>query len=92
MDKEVREVRNLAKHNKRNIMYKTVDIDLQGANYPLVIKGVGAKAIKLELYIHYEDILNEHDSKVLEGILWDKINRVYPDNHSTTIGDKRVYY
>lgn len=92
MDKEVKEVSNLAKHNKRNIMYKSVDIDLQGANYSLIIKGVGAKAIKLELYIHYEDILNEHDSKVLEGILWDKINRVYPDNHSTTIGNKRVFY
>ena len=92
MDKKTREVRNLAKHNKRNIMFKTVEIDLDGAKYPLIIKGVGAKAIKLELYIYYEDILNEHDSKVLEGMLWDKIDRVYPDTKSTTIGDKRVYY
>lgn len=92
MDKEVKEVRNLAKHNKRNIMYKTVELDLNGAKYPLMIKGVGAKAIKLELYIHYESILNEHDTKVLEGILWDKINTVYPDPKSTTIGDKRVFY
>ena len=92
MNKEVREVRNLAKHNKRNIMYKTVDLKANGDTYPLVIKGVGAKAIKLELYIYYEDILNEHDSKVLEGLLWDKINRVYQDPKSTTIGDKRVYY
>ena len=92
MDKETREVRNLAKHNKRNLMYKTVEIDLKGAEYPLMIKGVGEKAIKLELYIYYENILNEHDSKVLEGILWNKINKVYPDPKSTTIGDKRVYY
>lgn len=92
MDKETREVRNLAKHNKRNIMYKTVEIDLNGDKYPLIIKGVGAKAIKLEMYIYYEDILNEHDSKVLEGILWDKINRVYKDTNSTTIGDRRVFY
>lgn len=92
MDKEVREVRNLAKHNKRHIMYKTVEIDLNGDTYPLVIKGVGAKAIKLELYIHYEDILNEHDKRVLEGLLWDKLNRVYPDTNSTTIGDRRVFY
>ena len=73
-------------------MYKTVELDLNGDTYPLIIKGVGAKAVKLELYIYYEDILNEHDSKVLEGILWDKINKVYPDPKSTTIGDKRVYY
>lgn len=92
MDKEVREVRNLAKHNKRNIMYKSVELKSNGDTYPLVIKGVGAKAIKLELYIYYEDILNEHDSKVLEGILWDKINRVYKDTQSTSIGNKRVFY
>ena len=92
MDKEVREVRNLAKHNKSNIMVKTIDLDLNGKEYPLMIKGVGAKSIKLELYIYYEDILNEHDKQVLEGLLWDKINKVYPDKKSTTIGDKRIYY
>lgn len=92
MDKEVREVKNLAKHNKRNIINKSLDLNISGYDYPTFIKGVGAKAIKLELYIYYEDILNEHDNKVLEGLLWDKINKVYPDTNSTTIGEKRVFY
>ena len=73
-------------------MYNTIEIDSNGTKYPLIIKGVGAKAIKLELYIHYEDILKEHDSKVLESILWDKLNTVYPDTQSTTIGDKKIFY
>ena len=92
MDKETRELRNLAKHNKNNIMFKSVDIDIGDNTYSPIIKGVGAKAIKLELYIYYEDILNEHDKRVLEGILWEKINRIYPDNKSTTIGEKRIFY
>lgn len=92
MDKEVRELRNLAKHNKRNIMNKSVDLEINGNEYTSFIKGVGSKAVKLELYIYYEDILNEHDKKVLEGILWDKISRVYPDPKSTTIGNRRVFY
>lgn len=92
MNKEVREVRNLAKHNKNNIMFKSLDIEIGNSQYSPIIKGVGAKAIKLELYIYYEDILNKHDKEVLEGILWEKINRVYPDTKSTTIGHKRVYY
>lgn len=92
MDNEIKEFRNLAKHNKRNIMNKSIELDINGNEYTTFIKGVGAKAIKLELYVYYEDILSDHDKKVLEGLLWDKISRVYPDNHSTTIGDKRVFY
>lgn len=92
MDKETREVRNLARHNRNNIMHKSLDINIGGADYSPIIKGVGAKSIKLELYIYYEDILNKHDTQVLEGILWDKINKVYPDAKSTTIGNRRVFY
>ena len=92
MDKEVIEVRNLARHNKRNIMNKSIDIDCDGDEYSLIIRGVGAKTVKLELYVPYEDLLHEHDSKVIEGLLWDKINRVYDDLHCATIGEKLVSF
>lgn len=92
MDKKVREVRNLAKHNKKNIMFKSLDIDIGGNEYSPIIKGVGSQSIKLELYVYYEDILNEHDTRVLEGLLWDKINRVYSDTKSTNIGERSVFY
>ncbi len=92
MDKEVLEVRNLARHNKKHLINKSVDIKVNDSEYKLYIKGVGAKAIKLEMYLHYDKLLTNHDKEYIESILWDKINRVYTDVKSTTIGTKRIFY
>lgn len=92
MDKEVQELRNLARHNKRHLMNKSIDIELKKSDYPLFIKGVGAKAIKLELYLNYDTILENKNSGYLEQILHDKINRVHQDTKSTMIGSKRIFY
>lgn len=48
---DIQEFRNLARHNKRNVMYKKVRINLNGFPYELMIKGVGKQSIKLELYL-----------------------------------------
>ncbi len=87
---ETRELKNLAKHNKNNVMYKKVRITLNEHEYELIIKGVGNKAIKLELYLLYERILTNKDSGIIEGILWEKLNKVYHKEAPQTIGNKRV--
>ena len=71
-------------------MYKKVRINLGETPYELIIKGVGNKAIKLELYLNYETILNNKDSGTIESILWDKLNTVYHKEAPQTIGDRRV--
>ena len=73
-------------------MNKSIDIEIQEDNYTLFIKGVGGKAIKLELYLNYETLLENKNSGYLEQKIYKKINRVYRDTHSTTIGTKRVFY
>ena len=91
LKEDIRELRNLAKHNKRHIMNNSLDISIEDIKYIAYIKGVGAKAVKLELYISYEDMLKSKDHP-LEHMLMDKINRVYEDVHSTEIGQRRVFY
>ena len=92
MDKEVKELRNLARHNRNNIMNKSITICINGKEYSFLIKGVGAKAIKLECYFSYEDILKNHDNNAIESKLWNKINTIYKDVHTTSIGNKSIFY
>ena len=75
--REIDELRNLALHNKSAVMYKKVRLDVDDSEYEFQIKGVGKKAIKLELYLGYERILSDKDGGVLEKLLWDKLNTVY---------------
>ena len=74
---EVTEFKNLAKHNKSNIMYKKVRIKFGSVEYDFIIKGVGQKAVKLELYCDYASILTNKDNGVIEKRLYDKISAIY---------------
>lgn len=76
-NKEKTEFKNLAKHNKPNIMYKKLRIKFKDVEYAFIIKGVGQKAVKLELYCDYESILKRKDDGVIEKRLYDKISAIY---------------
>lgn len=76
-NQEKTEFKNLAKHNKPNIMYKKVRIKFKDVEYEFIIKGVGQKAVKLELYCDYESILKNKDNGIIESRLYDKISAIY---------------
>ena len=76
-NKEKSEFKNLAKHNKQNIMYKKLRIKFGSVEYDFIIKGVGQKAVKLELYCDYESILRNKDDGIIEKRLYDKISAIY---------------
>lgn len=79
--KEVSEFKNLAKHNKQNIMYKKLRIKFGSVEYDFIIKGVGQKAVKLELYCNYESIMANKDDGVIEKRLYDKISAIYENGN-----------
>lgn len=87
---ELRELKNLARHNKSNVLHKKIRLNVNGNEYELIIKGVGNKAVKLELYLNYERILSNKDIGIIEGVLWEKLNKVYHKEAPQTIGNKRV--
>lgn len=74
---QIQELRNTARLNKKNLMGKTIISNIDGSDYALKITGVGAKAIRLELHLHYNEILKFHHHKHLEERIYDKINTVY---------------
>ena len=71
------EFKNLALHNKKDVMFKKVRIKFENNEYDFIIKGVGQKAVKLELYCYYESILKNKDDGIIEKRLYDKINTIY---------------
>lgn len=76
-NQEKKEFKNLARHNKENVMYKNVRIKFGNNEYDFIIKGVGQKAVKLELYCNYESILANKDDGIIEKRLYDKISAIY---------------
>ena len=90
LKKETRELRNVAYRNKSNVKRRRVTMKLNGCDYDLHIRGVGTKSVKLELFVHYEDIVKDKDDP-LNKLLWDILTEVYKDTKSTTIGERRVF-
>ena len=74
---ETSEFKNLAKHNKENVMHKKMRVKFGDKEYDFIIKGIGQKAVKLELYCYYESILRNKDDGVIEKRLYDKISAIY---------------
>lgn len=87
---EVRELRNVSKHNKIQAKKRKVRVIVDDVEYEFRIRGIGNKAVKLELYVHYEDIIKSKNNPI-EKILWEILTDVYEDTKSTTIGERRVF-
>ena len=85
-DMEISELKNLSFKNKPNLMYKKIRFSVDGIDYESIIKGVGNKTVKLELYLDYERILNNRNKGILEKPLWDKINTVYHKEPKQKLG------
>ena len=77
MSNTVNEIKNLALSQKPHLMYKSIQLSDNDINYQLQIRGVGKKAIKLELYLDYERISNLKDDGTIEKQLWEKLNTIH---------------
>lgn len=73
----IKELGHTACVNKEHIKYKTIIANINGTDYFLRISGVGAKAIRCDLYLSYEDIQTKKDTNKLESQLYEMINTVY---------------
>lgn len=83
---KISELRNLAFKNKPNLMYKKIRFSVDDVDYESIIRGIGKKTIKLELYLDYERILNYKESGILEKPLWDKINTIFHKKPKQRLG------
>ena len=73
---DIQRLRNTAQYNREHIKYKTFIAKVDGRNYAFKIMGVGNKAIRLNIFLDYEDILKNKEVG-LEKILHEMINKVY---------------
>lgn len=76
-DNEINELKNTAIHNKKNMRFKSFEIEKDGATYILVVRGCGNKTVKLECYIPYLQILKGKDDREIEKEIFKLINTVY---------------
>lgn len=75
---EIRELKNTALYNKKEILYKTIIPEINGnKRTALRIAGVGQKAIKLDTYFSYRNLLKYETPNSLESIIIKLINTVY---------------
>lgn len=74
--KDVKEYSNLAFKNKPHLKGKPLWVDFDEDEYRFVIKGIGPKAVKLELYVRYEDIIDNPDG-VMESKLDEMIKTIF---------------
>lgn len=85
MTNELQELINTAKANKKHLKRQSIISKIDGSDYALQITGIGAKAVKLQLFLSYDDILKYHHHKHLENVLYDKINTVYHSKGKGTV-------
>ena len=85
---EISEIKTLAIHNKPNVMYKKLRIEIDGIEYSFIIKGVGRKSVKLELYIDYQTLLENKDCGVVEKRIYDAINTIYEKGKAVKSSDE----
>ena len=74
---EISKVRRLAIRNKPNVMRKNIRIKIDDVDYSFIIKGIGRKSVKLELYIDYETLLKNKDDGIVEKKLYGVLNTIY---------------
>ena len=73
MSKEALEVRNLASIKKEDLKNKKIKFTKDGDVYYGLLRGFGAKALKLEIFVSYDDIVDFKDSRSLEKELWERM-------------------
>lgn len=83
-DEEIKQYRNLALKNKPHLRNKPVWLEFEDDEYRFQIKGIGQKAVKLELYLHYDDILENPDG-VIESKLDEMIKTIYENGAGKAI-------
>ena len=86
--KEISEFKRLALHNKKDVMYKKLRIKLENEVYDFIIKGIGQKAVKLELYCYYGSILTNKNDGVIEKRLYDIISAIYENGKEVKLYDE----
>lgn len=84
-NEETTQFKNLALHNKKDVMFKKLRIKLNDVEYDFIIKGVGQKTVKLELYCSYESILLNKNNGVIEKRLHDKLSTIYENGKSVKV-------
>lgn len=77
MRKEAIEVRNLAMKMKEKLKYKKIKFEKDGDTYEAIWNGFGAKALKFEIFLKYDDILDKKDTNSLEKEIWERLNDEY---------------
>ena len=85
MNRAVTELKNTARHNRKYLIGSKIISNVDITDYSLRIGGVGAKSIRLELFLTYEDILDYHNHQHLENVIYDKINTVYHSKGKGTV-------
>lgn len=68
MDYKADEFRNVALLNKPDLRKKTVIIPIADNNYQFKISGIGQKAIKLEKYFYYSEIIDAVQEGIDDGL------------------------
>ena len=68
MDYKADEFRNVALLNKPDLRKKTVIIPISDNNYQFKISGIGQKAIKLEKYFYYSEIIDAVQEGIDDGL------------------------
>lgn len=68
MDYTADEFRNVARLNKPNLMKKSVIVPIGDNKYQFKIGGIGQKAIKIEKFFHYSDIINAVQEGISDGL------------------------
>ncbi len=86
LDEEIDELSNLALKNKSHLKFKKVRFTVDDVEYEFIIRGIGKKTVKFEVYVDYERILNHKDDGVIEKQLWDKINTIYHKEPKQRLG------
>lgn len=74
------ELRNTAKLNQKNLKGSSIIASINNDTYAMQISGIGQKAIRLSLFVSYEDLLKYKNHRRLEHLLYDKITKVYQKN------------
>ena len=71
-------MRNLARRRKEDLKFKKVNFEKGGRTYESTWKGFGMKALKFEIYLTYDDLVDNKDKDgSLEQEIWERLNDEY---------------
>ena len=77
MRKDSIELRNLALRMKDKLKFKKIQFRKGDDVYEATWKGFGKEALKFEIYLKYDDIMDNKDSKEFEKEIWERLNGTY---------------